>query len=79
MKVSELTRDNINFVDKACDNGLLNCESCQYKLSKCYSSKYREYGCVCDLKYVTFDDFENIEEFRNFLNEVRNEEIGDIK
>ena len=82
MKAKKLSYDDIEFINKCCNNKLFSCENCKYKFSHTYkTSTNTEIYCVCDLLYNAKEimDFENIEEMLEIFNELGEEEIGDIE
>ena len=80
MKAKKLTDENIEFINKCCDNRMFNCDNCKYKFSKTYhTSNNTDITCVCDLRNITFlYEFEDIAEVVDILSELGEEEIGDI-
>ena len=80
MKAKKLTDDNIEFINKCCDNRMFDCDNCAYKFSKTYKTSCNtNIACVCDLRNITFlYEFEDIEELIEIMTELSEEEIGEI-
>lgn len=79
MKAGKLTRDDIEFINRCCDNRMYDCDTCKFMFSKEYTvSPSKDIHCVCDLRFLSLDEFEDIDKFVEMLIEIKNEDIGDV-
>ena len=80
MKASKLKYDDIEFINRCCDNDMYECSTCKFKFSKEYhTNTYKNIHCVCDMRHLDITDFTDIEECVEILSEIAEEEIGDVK
>lgn len=76
MLAAKIDSDYIDYVCKACDEGLLNCKNCPYRFSDVIDSSSQRAECICDLKNIDLDCFDSIAELLDFYQQVAKQWVG---
>lgn len=76
MLAEKINSNYIDYVCKACDEGLLHCISCPYRFSNVIDSGHQSAECICDLKNIDLACFDNIAELLDFYHQVAKQWVG---